>query len=431
MTDTKMILDRTIPPPIKDAVEFNLTLKPYQKFSLSNGAPVYYINDGAEEVAMIEMVFTAGNSYENKNMIASTTNYLIKNGTSKKTALEINEHFEYYGAYLNRTCQNETSTITLHCLSKHLKEILPVINEIITDSIFPEQELEIFKQNSIQRLSVNMQKCDFVANRLIDQYLYGAQHPYGRVGNVADIQAITREDLTNFFKNFYLSANCTIFAAGLLPLDFENLLNIHFGDLRLHENVPAITHKAETASEKKARVTNDPKGVQGAIRIARPFPNRHHPDFKKAMVLNNLFGGFFGSRLMSNIREEKGYTYGIQSFLENHIRESAWVISTEAGKDVCEATIDEVYKEMKILREEIIDEEELLLVKNYMMGIILGEVDGPFHVIARWKSLILNGLDENYFYDSINTIKNISADELKELANKYLLPEEFFELVVI
>jgi zinc protease len=431
MTDTTSILDRTIPPPIKDAVEFNLTLKPYQKFSLSNGAPVYYINDGAEEVAMIEMVFNAGNSYENKNMIASTANYLIKNGTSKKTALEINEHFEYYGAYLNRTCQNETSTITLHCLSKHLKEILPVIKEIITDSIFPEQELEIFKQNSIQRLAVNMQKCDFVANRLIDQYLYGAQHPYGRVSNVADIQAITREDLANFFKNFYLNANCTIFAAGLLPLDFENLLNIHFGDLRLHENVSAITHKAETTSEKKARVTNDPKGVQGAIRIARPFPNRHHPDFKKAMVLNNLFGGFFGSRLMSNIREEKGYTYGIHSFLENHIRESAWVISTEAGKEVCEATIDEVYKEMKILREEIIDEEELLLVKNYMMGIILGEVDGPFHVIARWKSLILNGLDENYFYDSINTIKNISADELKELANKYLLPEEFFELVVI
>lgn len=426
-----MILDRTIPPPIKDAVEFNLTLKPCQTFSLSNGAPVYYINDGAEEVAMIEIVFNAGNSYENKNMVAATTNYLIKNGTGKKTALEINEHFEYYGAYLNRSCQNETSTITLHCLSKHLKEILPVIKEIITDSVFPELELEIFKQNSIQRLSVNMQKCDFVANRLIDQYLYGAQHPYGRVSNVADIQAISREDLINFFKNFYLNAKCTIFAAGKLPLDFENLLNVHFGDIRLNENLPAITHKAETASEKKTRMINDPKGVQGAIRIARSFPNRHHPDFKKVMVLNILFGGFFGSRLMSNIREEKGYTYGIHSFLENHIRESAWVVSTEAGKDVCEATIDEVYKEMKILREEVVDEEELLLVKNYMMGINLGDVDGPFQVISIWKSLILNGLAENYFYDSMNTIKNISAEELKELSNKYLLPEEFFELVVI
>ena len=134
---------------------------------------------------------------------------------------------------------------------------------------------------------------------------------------------------------------------------------------------------------------------------------------------------------MSNIREEKGYTYGIHSFLENHIQESAWVVSTEAGKDVCEAAVGEVYKEMAILRNEVIDEEELLLVKNYMMGINLSDVDGPFHVISRWKSLILNDLDENYFYDYIRTIKSISAAELKEMANKYLLPEEFFELVVI
>ena len=134
---------------------------------------------------------------------------------------------------------------------------------------------------------------------------------------------------------------------------------------------------------------------------------------------------------MSNIREEKGYTYGIHSFLENHIQESAWVISTEAGKDVCDATIGEVYKEMKILREELVDEEELLLVKNYMMGVNLGHIDGPFQVISRWKSLILNGFDESYFYDAMQTIKNITAEEMKELSNKYLLPEEFFELVVI
>jgi zinc protease len=431
ITDTSPVLNRTVPPPIKDAVEFNLTLKPYTRFSLSNGVPVYYINDGTEEVTLIEMVFSAGNSFENKNLIASATNYLLKNGTSKKTALEINEHFEYYGAYLNRSCHNETAVVTLHCLSKHLKELLPVIKEILTDSIFPEQELAIFKQNSIQRLSVNLKKCDFIANRLIDQYLYGEQHPYGRVNSVEDIQAITREDLVNFFATFYFKASCKIFAAGKLPEDFENLLNESFGDLDLNVNVSSIIHKIEMAAEKKSRVINDPKGVQGAIRLARPFPNRHHPDFKKVMVLNNLFGGFFGSRLMSNIREEKGYTYGIHSFLENHIRESAWVISTEAGKDVCEATIEEVYKEMKILREELIDDEELLLVKNYMMGANLGDVDGPFQVIARWKSLILNDLDEKYFYESMNTIKNISAEELKELAIKYLQPEEFFELVVI
>ncbi len=423
--------ERTISPTIKDPVELNLTLKPCQKISLQNGSPVYYINDGAEEVAMIELIFNAGNSFENKNTVATATNYLLKNGTSKKTALDINEYFEYYGAYLNRSSHNEYSTITLHCLSKHLKELLPVIRQIITDSIFPEEELEIFKQNSIQQLSVSMQKSNFVANRLIDQYLYGAEHPYGRVTNASDLQAVAREDLLNFFKNFYLNAKCTILAAGKLPVNFEELLNTHFGDLKLNENLPFVNHKAERSSNKKSRIINDPNGVQGAIRIARPFPNRHHPDFKKVGVLNVLFGGFFGSRLMSNIREDKGYTYGIHSFLENHIHESAWIISCEAGKDVCEVTVEEVYKEMKILREEMVDEEELLLVKNYLMGINLGDIDGPFQVISRWKNLILNNLDESYFYDSMNTIKNISAEELKELSNKYLQPEEFFELVVI
>ena len=189
-------------------------------------------------------------------------------------------------------------------------------------------------------------------------------------------------------------------------------------------------NKSIQIEQRKYRIDIDPNSVQGAIRIAMPFPNRHHPDFKKVMVLNTLFGGFFGSRLMSNIREEKGYTYGIYSYIQNHIQESAWVISTEAGKDVSEATIEEVYKEMRILREEKIGDEELLLVRNYMIGGILGELDGPFQIMAKWKNIILNGMDENYFYDSVHEIKSVNADQLMALANKYLRPENFWELVV-
>ena len=192
-----------------------------------------------------------------------------------------------------------------------------------------------------------------------------------------------------------------------------------------------IYDAAITAAEKKYRVINDPQGVQGAVRMGTPFPNRHHPDFVKVQVLNNAFGGFFGSRLMSNIREEKGYTYGIYSFLENHIQSSAWVISTEGGRDVCEATITEVYKEMEGLRNAPIDEEELLLVRNYMIGSILGDLDGPFQIINRWKNIILNGLDESFFYKQIETIKTVSAQELQSLANKYLQPDNFYELVVV
>ncbi len=425
------MLNRTIAPPIKDAIDYQIILKPYTKFLLSNGAGVYYINDGAEEVSMLDFVFDAGNNFENKNAIAAATNHLIKNGTNNKTAFEITEFFEYYGAYLNRKCENETASITLHCLSKHLKELLPVIRMLITESIFPESELEIFKQNSIQRLSVNMLKCDFVANRLIDEYLYGPNHPYGKVSNKEDIEAIQRNELVAFFNKYYLKASCRIFAAGKLPMDFEELIESQFGDLTLNETIIRDKHKREPSTRKKYFINNDEKGVQGAIRIGRPFPNRQHPDFKKFVVLNTLFGGYFGSRLMGNIREEKGYTYGIHSYLENHIEESSWIISTEAGKEVCEATIQEVYKEMRLLQEEPVNDEELLLVKNYMMGLNLGYIDGPFQIISRWKSLILNGLDENYFYDSIKTIKEISSAELLELSNKYLHREDFYELLVI
>ncbi len=422
---------RTIAPPIKDAIDFDIILKPCTRFLLSNGVPVYYINEGEEEVVMIDFVFDAGNNYEKKNTIAAAVNHLLKNGTAKKNAFEITECFEYYGAYLSRKSFNETASITLHCLSKHLKDLLPQVRELIMEAIFPENELEIFKQNNIHRLAVNLQKCDFVANRLIDQYLYGPDHPYGRVSSKEDIEAIRREDLIEFYQQYYVRSKCHIFAAGKLPLNFEQLVENQFGDLTLNENILTVPHTRKLAEERKHFLHIDPNGVQGAIRIGRPFPNRQHPDFKKAVVLNVLFGGYFGSRLMGNIREDKGYTYGIHSYLENHIEESSWVVSTEAGKEVCEATIEEVYKEMKKLREVPVNAEELLLVKNYMMGLNLGYIDGPFQIISRWKSLILNDLDENYFYDSTRVIKEVSAEELQVLANKYLVPEDFFELVVI
>ena len=388
------------------------------------------VDAGAEEVMMIDWVFYAGNWFEKKNIVAATTNFLLKNGTSKKTAFEINEHFEFYGSHLNRSCYNETASLTLHCLNKHVKELLPVVKELITDSIFPEEELSIYKKNMQQRLAVNLKKNDFVANRLIDAYLFGEDHPYGRYTRHEDFEALQRDQLIDFFKNYYEQGKLILFAAGRLPANIEQLLDENFGDLPTHQ-INFQENPPRPVAEKKYRVVNDPGGVQGAIRIGREFPNRHHPDFPKVQVLNNLFGGFFGSRLMHNIREDKGYTYGIYSYLQNHIHYSAWIVSTEAGRDVSEETVKEIYIEMNKLREELIGEEELSLVRNYMMGTILGDLDGPFQILSRWKNLILNSLDESYFYKSIEIIRTISAEELRSLAQKYLVPDDFYELVVV
>ena len=426
------MLDRKIIPTIEEAVHFDLQLKNCDRFVLDNKVPVYAMNAGAQDVVMVEWVFDAGNWYDKQPMVAATTNFLIKNGTTSKTAYQINDFFEFHGAYLNRSCYNETASITLHCLSKHLETLLPVVREIIETSIFPAEELAIYIQNQKQRLSVNLQKCDFIANRLIDEYLFGINHPYGTYSNAEDYDALNTDLLKAFYKQYYLNGSCKIFVAGKMPTGYESMLNKAFGTLPLHADAPVVVeHPIVTAAQKKVEIINDENGVQGAIRMARPFPNRHHPDFQKAHVLNTLFGGFFGSRLMSNIREDKGYTYGIHSYFQNHVHASAWMISTEAGRDVCAATITEVLKEMELLRNELVDMEELNLVRNYMIGSLLGDLDGPFQLIGRWKNYVLNGLDENYFYKSIETIKSVTPQELQILANTYLQPDDFYELVVI
>jgi predicted Zn-dependent peptidase len=431
---TKAFLDRTIAPPIKDAIEFDLSLPPYRRQTLSNGVEVYAIDLGNVEAMMVSWIFNAGNSWESKKGVAAAVSHLLKNGTSTRSAFAINEHFEYYGAWLNRSSHHETADVTLHCLNKHVGELLPVVAELITDSIFPQEELDIYKKNAQQRLQVSLKKSDFVAARLIDAYLYGPAHPYGVYMEQEDYQQLQRDDLVAFYKQQYLGGACRILVAGKLPADILDRLEASFGRLAIHAPAKDIALPAPAivpATQKKYNIVNDPNGVQGSIRIARNFPNRHHPDFQKVQVLNNVFGGFFGSRLMANIREEKGYTYGIYSYLVNNIQQSALVISTEAGKEVCAPAIAEVYKEMDLLREELIDEEELQMARNFAIGTILGDLDGPFHVASRWKNILLNGLDGRYFDEGVRIIKTIGPEELRELARKYLRPEDFFELVVV
>lgn len=424
-------MNRKIAPPIVDAVNFNLQLKPYQYFTLENGIPVYCIDAGEQEVLQIEWVFYAGNWFEQQQGVAAATNFMLKNGTSKKNAYELNEAFDYYGSYCSRSCYNETASVSLHCLSRHAEKGVSIIAEMISDSVFPKKELEIFKQNSKQRLQVNQKKCEFVAGRKIDGLLYGEKHPYAAYTSETEIDALDVALLKTFYQQYYLQGSCVIFVAGKLPAQIIGLLNAHFGKMPLKKPGYLLSPVPVNPSpEKKWRIKNDEQAVQGAIRMASSFPNRHHPDFKKAVVLNNIFGGYFGSRLMSNIREEKGYTYGIYSYLQNHIQESAWMISTEAGLAYCEPLIEEVYKEMKLLRETPVSSNELKLVQNYMMGSLLGDLDGPFHIIAKWKNIILNGLGEDYFYSSVDAIKNSKPEELQALAQKYLQPENFYELIV-
>lgn len=423
--------DRQFAPVITQALEFDIKLTPYNQFILPNRIPVYYLHGGPEEVVSIELVFKAGSVFEDHPLVADATGKLLKNGTDSKTALQVNEYFEYYGAYIQQRIGSKTATIQLYCLNKYLPELLPLVREIITRANFPQRELEIYKNKSRQRLKVNLEKCDFVANRYIGNYLYGMEHPYGKNYHAGDIDSLQSTQLQAFFDRYYVNGSCSVFAAGKLPAHFEKLMHDHFGDLSAGSAITMQQVSLEPASEKQYRITNDPNGVQGAIRIARLMPSSIHPDFKKLQILNTLFGGYFGSRLMANIREEKGYTYGVYSYFESRTDVSAQIISTEAGKGVCEAAVQEIYLEMNKLREQIPPTEELELVKNYMLGQYLSYTDGPFQTMSRWRNLITQGLDGDYFDAVIDTIRSVTPQEIHEIADKYFSPDAYFELIVV
>ncbi|MFI4962638.1 MAG: M16 family metallopeptidase [Legionellales bacterium] len=427
-----MVLDRKIVPAIHDAVEFEYKLPPIQQEKLDNGLPLYWLDASVQDVVQIDWVFPAGLWYEQKPSVAHAVAGLLKNGTSKHNAEQIHEALEFYGAQLKVNAGNDYATITLYSLTKHLPALLPMVYEIITDATFPEHEVEIHKHNAIQKLLVNLRQCEFVANQHIDALLFGDAHPYGRYTKKDNIEALVRADLAAFYKNHFCLSKAKIFMAGKVGEKEVKCINGIFGKGLLEKtDIGVDVFSISPMPERIYRINNDPNGVQGAIRIGRLFPNRHHPDYSPMVVLNTLFGGYFGSRLMSNIREDKGYTYGIYSSLSPELNGGSFIIHTETGRDVVEPAIKEVYHEMEALCNEPASDDELLLVKNYLLGGLLGDLDGPFSILQRWRTLILNDFTEDYFNNNIKVYKTITAKELQALAQRYFNQQEFCEVVVV
>jgi len=427
------MINRTVAPPIVDALNFNFTLPPCNHTVSENGIPVYWLHAGEQEVVEIDWVFPGGLWSETKTATAQAVAALLKNGTASRTAYEINDTIESYGATLRVSVNNDFATVTLFSLVKHLPLLLPVIQELIQQPAFPEQELLVYVQNAIQRLNINLLQSDFIANRRIDAMLFGKQHPYGKYTLAEDLKSLETDDLHRYHARHLKAQRCKIFMAGKIGEQDVALVQQYFGreNWGSPESIPEPQHALQPDPEKMQRIINNENGVQAAVRLGRDFVTRTHPDFAPMIVLNTLLGGYFGSRLMANIREEKGYTYGIYSHLYPTRKAGALLVTTETGREVCEETIVEVFREMKQLRDTPAPEEEVLLVKNYLLGNLLGDLDGAFSILQRWKNLILNDLPESHFYRNIDIYKTISAEALQELAQRYLMEEAFYNLVVV
>jgi zinc protease len=412
-------MDRT-KAPIASPIE-SVNIPPYKLTHLDNGVPVYVINEGEQDVLKVELMFKAGKWFEEKNLVADITNRMLREGTVKLNNMQVAEAFDYYGANITTSTGFETAGAVLYTLPKQVNEVLPVLHEILTEPSFPQQELDTIITNRKQKLLVELKRNEFLSNRNFVNALFGQQHPYGRVTEPEHLDSITVNDLKSFFKKYYSASNLTIMLSGRFDETLIKSLNGYFGNnswngVKAEEK---IVFEARPAKD-LIHHTEKADSVQSAIVIGNISINKTHPDFLKLSVLNTVFGGYFGSRLMSNIREEKGYTYGIYSSFVSYTHAGFFEIVTEVGKESREATFREIEHEINLLRTEEIGPEELEVVRNYMIGKILRSIDGPLKFSETLKGLIVYNQDIRYIQQLLNTIRTVTATELRELANKYL-----------
>lgn len=421
-------LDRRLAPAFKQIEHIELVKATGSK--LSNQIPVYSVNAGTQDLIKVEFIFPAGMFHQEQPLQAATVNAMMEEGTSKMTAAEIADAIDFYGAFLEVNVGQDNAYVVLYSLNKHLGHTLPVVEQILKDASFPEEELAIHLQNKLQKFLVNNQKVATIARKRFTELLFGAQHPYGINVVEKDFARVNQQVLIDFYKGRYNSDNCQIVLSGKVTDEVVGLVEKHFGgndwSSKQSFTEPAVQIQSFT---NRLEMVEKADALQSAIRIGKVMFNKTHADFHPLQVLNTAFGGYFGSRLMSNIREDKGYTYGIGSGLVSLKNSGYFFISTEVGVDVCQKAIHEIYFEMKRLRDELIPSDELELVKNYMLGTFLRSVDGPFAMADRFKGILEYGLGYDYFDRYVATIKSISASEIRELANQYLQESSMLELV--
>ncbi|MCD8738988.1 insulinase family protein [Mucilaginibacter roseus] len=420
--------DRTTAPEFQAINDISL-IEP-RHIKLANGCNVFCFNSGGQELLRVEWIFGNLRFNTSKPLLNQAIMALLTEGTQKYTSAQIADKIDFYGAFLQADYGFDHSQVTLFSLNKHLSQTLPMVKEVLTNAIFPQKEVDTYVRNQQQKLQVSLQKNDVVARRVFNKALNG-DTIYGFAAEAAEYQALNRSDLLEHYKQMFRPDNCTLIIAGKIEEEALGMINDLFGKSWESAGEKPDTTQPEVArSAEHLYYVEKADALQSALRLGVPAVNRTHSDFPALQVLNTVLGGYFGSRLMANIREDKGYTYGIGSGISSLKYSATWFIASEVGADVCKAAIAEVEKELDLLKSEVIGEDELALVKNYMLGSLLGSLENIFSHADKFKNVYFAGLDLDYYKRYTEKVKAVTAEELKALAGQYLNFDNFYKVIV-
>jgi zinc protease len=401
-----------------------------KSFILNNGVPVFIIEAGTEDIMRVEFLFRAGQIKEYLPLLASTCNMMLSEGSQNYSAEELNRSLDYFGIFLNQTSEKDCAGIVLFFLNKHIEKVLELGREILFRPVFPEQELNSLMKKRLRWYMVNREKVQNLATDQFFESVCGKNHPYGYQILEKDFENITPSLLSDFHSKYYTPENMAVVISGKIHKKTAELLNSYFGNIN-SKKINNETSKNLIKGEKLKKIHINKTGtVQNAIRIGSATINKRHPDYPGLKILDSILGGYFGSRLMKNIREEKGYTYGISSSLSSLDLTGCKVISTEVGQKNCKKAIDEIYKEIKLLQNVPVKKEEMEVVRNYMTGEMVRMFDGPFALAESFRSVWEFGLDNTYYYRLAEKIKTIDPDEIIKLARAYYNIDDLYEITV-
>lgn len=420
------VLDRKVAPKFRNIQDIHIP-EP-QKIRYKDDSLLYAINAGTQEVIKLELIFEAGKWYEPMNIVAQAVASLIFSGNEGEKAAQIAEKFDFYGAFFEAQADEDRAYISLYSLKKNFKQTLALLLKTIKEASFPQSEFDVFVQNQKQRFTVNLEKVDFLARREFFSAIMGCDHPYGKCSQISDFDKLSREILLQYYNEKYLKQAPLILLSGLVGDDEINLVKDNFASWPSSHVSAAGAVPIKQAQKKEVQIIKE-NALQSSILLGNKAITRIHPDFQELSFLNTLLGGYFGSRLMANIREDKGYTYGIHSSLGSPRHQGYWAIGTEVGKAVSNDTLKEIYVELDRLKNEPIADAEIELVKNYLTGGFLRSIDGPFAIADRLKAVLLFDLDFQYYHRWLHTLNHIDAKRLQELANKYFDKNNVYQIV--
>lgn len=423
------MLDRKQQPPYHPVTGLNL-IKP-EEITFANGLKVFVFDSGEQDLVRIEWIIDHLFSQEDQVLLNTGVCELLPEGTRTLSSAQIAELIDFHGAFLIPELGYDRSSLTLFSLNKHLEDLLPVVKDMLTNAVFPEKELATYIRNNKQKLQVSLQKNNFVARRLFNKSVFGSAR-YGYVPEMSDYDKLTRDNLSKLFKQQYKPSNCTLVVSGKITAGVIHHLERLFGNNWADQDDSVRENRMPDVPTPEGMLTVEIRedAVQSAIRLGCLSIQRSHSDFPGLQVLNTALGGYFGSRLMTNIREDKGYTYNISSGLVSLKHSAFFTLASEVGVDVTAATLGEIEREISKLRKEPMRDEELSLVKSYLMGSLLGSLENIFSHADKFKNVYFFGLGLDYYDYYTAVVNTITPDEICRLANTYLDYDKMVKVVV-